>query len=98
MQKDFLLYYKSWQKLKDEKNCEVEEAEKKYYKNVRNPYRKDEERCVEKLLSDARFSFSLAKKTGLAQWSSLKSKPKMANTFALIHCNSPKTHLNGRNL
>ena len=28
MQKDFLLYYKSWQKLKDEKNCEVEEAEK----------------------------------------------------------------------
>ena len=98
MQKDFLLYCKSWQKLKDEKNCEVEEAEKKHYKNVRNPYRKDEERCVEKLLSDARFSFSLAKKTGLAQWSSLKSKPKMANTFSLIHCNLPKTHLNGRNL
>ena len=58
-------------------------SRKKHYKNVRNPYRKDEERCVEKLLSDARFSFSLAKKTGLAQWTSVKSKPKMANTFCL---------------
>ena len=61
---------------------------------MRNPYRKDEERCVEKLLSDARFSSSLAKKTGLAQWSSLKSKPKMANNLNwrnLVIDRAPKT-------
>ena len=72
----------------------AKKCNKKHYKNVRNPYRKDEERCVEKLLSDARFSSSLAKKTGLAQWSSLKSKPKMANNLNwrnLVIDRAPKT-------